>query len=566
MTAWSWWGSGCSDSYRSNSRGQPAASYSAPIPIPGGAPPRPTSGVGRTDPRGLVELVREVTGGRGADATLITASALSSDVMIAAPEITRLRGRVVVVGFVGMDFPQKPFYEKELDIVFSMSYGPGRYDGEYEEKGRDYPFSLVRWTEGRNMAAFLRMVEEGAVRPGPMTTHRVPLDNALETYAALLDDKLGAHLGVVIEYAGSAAVRRPGSASAGRAAASSAPSPSRGVRVGLIGAGAFATGTLIPALQQAGDVAITSVSSASGRSAAATAVRLGARAVSEAAQVIEADDVDLVMILTRHDSHAGLVCDALAAGKHVFVEKPLALTLNDVTRVEAAARASGRILMVGHNRRFSPLLIEALGHLGAPLPKPAQVVVRINAGPMEPDHWHRDPEVGGGRWLAEGSHFVDLAAAVLGEAPQSVAALSTAGDPALPYGDSWQVSLGFGSGSTAVVLYTDLGDRALEKEYVEIFAGGSCAVLHDFSRLEVLGAVDEKSSAAARTRGTGTRWPRSSVRFAKVVAPRSSSRPPRGHTRNSLAPLAMAHGCTMRVDECRPTNPGFRLPERASTE
>ena len=245
------------------------------------------------------------------------------------------------------------------------------------------------------MAAFLRMVEEGAVRPGPMTTHRVPLDNALETYAALLDDKLGAHLGVVIEYAGSAAVRRPGSASAGRAAASSAPSPSRGVRVGLIGAGAFATGTLIPALQQAGDVAITSVSSASGRSAAATAVRLGARAVSEAAQVIEADDVDLVMILTRHDSHAGLVCDALAAGKHVFVEKPLALTLNDVTRVEAAARASGRILMVGHNRRFSPLLIEALGHLGAPLPKPAQVVVRINAGPMEPDHWHRDPEVGG---------------------------------------------------------------------------------------------------------------------------------------------------------------------------
>jgi len=426
----------------------------------------------------FVQAVEAASQHHGADAVIVTASGDSNEIMITAAEAARLRGRIVVVGFVGMGFPQKPFYEKELDVRFSMSYGPGRYDPQYEQRGGDYPYSLVRWTEGRNMAAFLEMLRAGSVQVAELITHRYPIDRAADAYDML---RTGSepHLGIVLTYD-----RPPAEAAAERRVGFVRTAGDGAARIGLIGAGQFARDTLLPALQSCPDAALVGLCASTGKTAATVAEEFGfAYATCDAREILSDEQINAVVIATRHDLHAEQVIEAIQAGKHVLVEKPLALSLEELDRIQQAIRRGpqGLLLLVGHNRRFSPAT-EELRRFFTPRRSAMMMQFRVNAGPMDPDHWHRGPE-GGGRWMAEGSHFVDFAAAMCGQAPKRVYAARTAGEANATSGESWNVSLEFPDGSLANIAYCDLGDRAMPKEQCELFADGKAAVLEDFKRI-----------------------------------------------------------------------------------
>ncbi|MFW6066647.1 MAG: bi-domain-containing oxidoreductase [Planctomycetota bacterium] len=428
-------------------------------------------------PEDFVKTVRSVTSGHGADAVIVTASSESNEIMMTSAEAARCRGRVVVVGFVGMDFAQKPFYEKELDIRFSMSYGPGRYDVEYEERSRDYPYSLVRWTEGRNMQAVLEMMRSGALKLTPLITHRFEIDGALDAYAML---KRGGerYLGVAICYR--PASRKPTDEKRIRTRQTRA---SGDVRLGVMGAGAYAGSTLLPTVRACRGVSLVGVATRTGKSAAHAAEKFGfAYATCDWRELLRDDCINAVVVATRHDLHALQVIEAIQAGKHVLVEKPLALSEQELDEIESvAAEHPETLLLVGHNRRFSPAA-DRLREVFAERRSPMTVAFRVNAGPMPPDHWHRS-EQGGGRWLAEGSHFVDFAVAMTGLPPQRVSAFRTTPGGDAETGETWMVTLTFADGSLAEVHYCDLGDRRLPKERCEVMADGHSAVVDDFSKV-----------------------------------------------------------------------------------
>jgi predicted dehydrogenase len=392
-----------------------------------------------------------------------------------AARLARDRGRLVIVGDVSVEAPRELLYEKELELRLSRSYGPGRYDRDYEERGRDLPPGYVRWTEQRNLQAFLELVAAGKLDPASLTTHRFPVEHAEEAYAALTGEG-GRAFGVVLEYdyAEEAQEQRP-SAPRRREAGSA--------RIGLIGAGSFARGTLLPALREAG-AELTAVTSEGGLSAADVASRFDfARAAGSADEILGDEEIDAVVIATRHSTHADLVAAALRAGKAVFVEKPLAITEAELLDVEAALEDGGT-LMVGFNRRFAPLTVR----LGAELEgvEASALLARVNAGPLADDHWLNDPEEGGGRLLGEGCHFVDLLAHLAGAPPLGVQAVAvpTAQRP-LECSDGIVATLRFANGCVGTLLYSGGGDTRLSKERVEAFGGGLSAVLDDFRRLEL---------------------------------------------------------------------------------
>ncbi len=426
---------------------------------------------------------RALTGGLGVDAALVTAATKSTAPVELAAELCRDRGRVVVVGAVGMDLPRPPFYEKELSFRVSRSYGPGRYDPSYEEGGVDYPAGYVRWTENRNLAAFLEQADRGAVKIEPLVTHRFPIAGAAAAYD-LITDGDEPSLGVLVTYPegpepeGDRPARRVEVAGA-VAGADGAP------RVGLLGAGNFATATLLPAMKDAGGLAFAGVCTATGASGQHAASKYGFRyATTDPGELLADPDVDLVAVLTRHHLHAPQVVAALDAGKHVFVEKPPALDeagLADVVR--AHARAKDRLLAVGYNRRFAPMAValrEALAGAGEPL----VVDVRVNAGFIPADHWTQDPKVGGGRIVGEACHFVDLLAYLTGALPVRVTARGTP-DGGRYREDNVVLTLDFEDGSVGSLTYVASGDKGLGKERVEAFGGGVAAALDDWRTLEL---------------------------------------------------------------------------------
>jgi predicted dehydrogenase/threonine dehydrogenase-like Zn-dependent dehydrogenase len=424
---------------------------------------------------GLDEAVLEASDGIGLDSVLICAAGRSADPVELAARLARDRGRLVVVGDVAVEAPRALLYEKELELRLSRSYGPGRHDRDYEERGRDLPPGYVRWTEQRNLQAFLELVAAGKLDPSSLTTHRFPVEQAEDAYAALTGEGPRA-FGVLLEYdyAQHAQEPRP-----------SRPRQSRvgSVRVGLIGAGSFARGTLLPALRDAG-AELAAVASEGGLSAADVASRFEfAHAAGSADEILGDEEIDAVVIATRHSTHAELAAAALRAGKAVFVEKPLALTEAALLEVEAALEGGGP-LMVGFNRRFAPLTVRLgteLARVEAPV-----LLARVNAGPLAEDHWLHDPEEGGGRLLGEGCHFVDLLAHLAGAPPLAVqaAAVPSALRP-LECSDGIVATLRFGNGSVGTLLYSGGGDTRLPKERVEVFGGGLSAVLDDFRRLEL---------------------------------------------------------------------------------
>lgn len=435
------------------------------------------------------------TDGRGFDTVLITADGATNDPIELAAELARERGVVVAVGNVLLGVPRNAFYHKELTLKVSRSYGPGRYDPAYEEGGLDYPYGYVRWTEQRNMAEFVRLLASGVLGVKSVITHRLPIASGIEAYDLISNGSRSA-LGVVLEYPDAAPATTRVEL---RKEASARP----GEGVGVLGAGAFATGVMLPVIKASGAV-LRGVASASGMRAQSAAERFKfAYAASKTEEVLEDAETSTVVILTRHDLHAAQVCAALAAGKNVFVEKPLCLSIEELSRVEAARRADKGILAVGFNRRFAPLsgaLMDAFKDASGP----KAIQIRVNAGALPPGHWSADPAQGG-RLLGEGCHFIDWANFVAGASPVTADARALgrkAGE------QDWMLRLVYSDGSAADILYTSEGDAALGKERYEVHAGGVSAVLEDFRTLTVCKDGKERKTGgwSPADKGHAAQW------------------------------------------------------------
>jgi len=453
-----------------------------------------------------------MTAAKGADFILITAGTKSSGPVCLAADLSRDRGRVVVVGLVGMDVPRNTYYQKELELRLSRSYGPGRYDPMYEENGIDYPIGYVRWTEKRNMEAFLQLASAGKVNPEGLTTHRFQIDHAADAYNMIIgkggsDGSVGAvapvqhstrdneptglkrpdrvfpagfRCGIVLEYPGANAAL-PKAAPRQKSLA-----PASGdIGIGFIGAGAFARGVLLPIVAKSRNVKLTGIVTATGVSAKNSAGQFHfAYAATDPEQVLDDPQTSCVFIATRHDSHHALAVECLRRGKSVFVEKPLANTAEGLCEVIQAARQSEGLLFVGFNRRFAPLAVDIKNRF-QPRQGQLSLIYRINAGGLPPEHWTHDAREGGGRIIGEVCHFVDFAAYMSDSIPVRVFASAV---PQVRHADflddSAAISIGFSDGSVASIFYAASGDPSISKERIEIFGGRAVGVINDFKTAE----------------------------------------------------------------------------------
>ncbi|KDE56614.1 bi-domain-containing oxidoreductase [Methanoculleus sp. MH98A] len=418
----------------------------------------------------------------GADAVVITAATRSSAPIEAAGRLVRDKGRVVVVGNVGMDVPRDVFYEKEAEVVVSRSYGPGRYDRNYEERGIDYPI-YVRWTEKRNMEAFLELVRQKKIDLDRLITHTFPLDDAPGAYD-LINAGKERFIGVLLQYS-------PNGAGASGTVVSLAKPGGRGRKVpaaarslGCIGAGVHAQSALYPHLS-ALPVNLGGLATATGLSAQTVAKKYGfAYCTTDYRRILDDPDIDAVMIATRNDLHAPMAIEALHAGKDVFVEKPLATNIDDLRRIVEARNESGRRLAVGFNRRHSPLAVK-MKEFFANRATPAVLHYRVNAGQIPPEHWVHDDEQGSGMLISECCHFIDFMQYVTGARPVQVVARAIEPTGTIQKYDNFQATLTFDDGSLGTVTYTTLGDRSYPKETVEVFAGNAVGRITDFRDLEL---------------------------------------------------------------------------------
>ncbi|MEU5088912.1 bi-domain-containing oxidoreductase [Streptomyces sp. NPDC021356] len=450
--------------------------------------------------------VAELTGGHGVDQVYLAAGGGSNQPVELAARLSRDRGRVVDIGKCRLDLPWNAYYEKELDVRFSRSYGPGRYDPEYELEGRDYPIGHVRWTERRNLACFLDLLARGRVDVEPLISHIAEFDDAVETYRRLKDGDLKA-VAVLFRYpepaaeAGEAeapaavavpAVRRSGTVSA------PARSPRGAVRLAFVGAGNYATSMLLPHLTRRDGVELSTVVTTTALSAANAQRKFGfAEATTDLDAVLGDPSIDAVFVVTRHSSHAELTRRALLAGKAVFVEKPLALTGDELAGVLAAVEESGNDrLQVGFNRRFAPLLREARKRFGTRT-GPASLRYLVNAGRLDHGSWYLQQGTEGSRFAGEGGHFIDTASWLLGADPVSVYALTTPGNEDL------QVLLGYPGGSTATLSYVTTGPAGFPKETLDLVADGRALRLDDFVRASVHGRERWVSSRLPKARDKG---------------------------------------------------------------
>jgi predicted dehydrogenase/threonine dehydrogenase-like Zn-dependent dehydrogenase len=424
------------------------------------------------------------SGGHGADAVLITAQTSSNDPVNLAGAVARNRAVVVAVGEVAMDIPRRSFYEKELDFRVSRSYGPGRYDVAYEQKGIDYPIGYVRWTETRNMQAFLKLLGDHKLDLHPLITHRFPIARAHSAYDLIMGKTQEPSLGVLIEYPDYAEETRLVQVANHDRATDSQKS----IRLGLLGAGGFATGTLLPVIKRVGDVEMIVASAANGSHAQHAAAKFGFHSsATDEREILDNPAINTVVIATRHHLHAGQVIAALKSGKHVFCEKPLCLNEAELSEIAVAhdgLTSTQPLLMVGFNRRFAPLALRMKNFLLA-VREPLALHYRVNAGFLAPDHWLNDPQQGGGRILGEVCHFVDFLCFLTDSCAVEVEARSLP-NPGQYSHDNVLCSLRFANGSQGTISYLANGDKSYSKERIEVFGGGSVAVLEDFRRLELV--------------------------------------------------------------------------------
>jgi polar amino acid transport system substrate-binding protein len=435
----------------------------------------------------LLTAVARFTGDQGADAVIITAATKSNEPINTAAEVSRLKGRIVVVGMVGMSIDREPFYKRELELKLSMSYGPGRHDPEYEQGGHDYPLPYVRWTERRNMEAFLGLVADGKVTTKHLITHRFAIAKAEKAYQLM--ERGEPHLAMLLAYPVGAAFKLE------RRIERAKISCTNGVGVAFIGLGNYAKGVLLPAFQKVGGVKLTTIVTSTGVSAGHAGEKYGfATIATDASAALSDPATDVVVIATRHDTHAELVCAALSAGKHVFCEKPLALDAEGLDKIEAAAREAPGILSVGFNRRFAPLLVRAKVAL-EPRSGPLVMLYRVNSGAVPQDSWIKRAE-GGGRIVGEVCHFIDALTFLASSLPIEVQAVSARG-----HDDAVSVLIRFCDGSTGTIVYSSLGDGAIAKEYIEVFAAGRVVQLDDYRCLTVTMAGKSKTTKGAQDKG-----------------------------------------------------------------
>lgn len=424
--------------------------------------------------------------GRGVDGVLLTLAAKSDEPISQAAKMCRKRGRVVLVGVTGLKLNRADFYEKELSFQVSCSYGPGRYDAAYEQKGHDYPIGFVRWTAQRNFEAVLDMMAAGALDIEPLITHRFPFNDAAKAYELLTGGK-EPYLGILLEY------------DAGKRDSPQTvrlrPEPVRNqvasVSLGVIGAGNYAGRVLIPAFTKT-RATLRTIANSGGVNAAHYGKRYGFQMVTtDVASMLSDLEINAVVVATRHDSHARYVCEALRAGKHVFCEKPVALTLAELEEIEETwetiAESEPRLLMVGFNRRFSPL-VSRMRVLLEGVREPKCFIVTVNAGAIPPDHWTQDPQVGGGRIVGEACHFIDLLRHLVGASIShwSVRTIGRFGGQAVS-DDKASITLGFADGSLGTIHYFANGHKSYPKERIEVFCAGRVLQLDNFRVLRGFG-------------------------------------------------------------------------------
>lgn len=430
---------------------------------------------------------RAFSRGRGLDGVLITAATESNEPMSEAAQMCRKRGRIILVGVAGLELNRADFYEKELTFQVSCSYGPGRYDPSYEQAGHDYPVGFVRWTEQRNLEAVLDMMASGRLKTQDLITHRYPIEEAPRAYE-LLAGRSEPYLGILLEYA--RGEREISGRTIDLQSGDSRPAVHGSPGIAFIGAGNYAGRVLIPAFAST-KVSLRSIASNSGRGATHYGRKYGfARVTTEPDAVFGSDDVDAVVIATRHESHAQYVVQALRAGKHVFVEKPLAMTEAEIEHIQAACLASAPVsrplVMVGFNRRFAPQIVrmkELLRTVGEPM----CIVTTVNAGAVPEGHWTQDRNSGGGRIIGEACHFIDLARCLAGSRVTE-ARIQTLG--AASHGrsdDKATVTLAFEDGSWGAIHYLANGHRSFPKERIEVFCGGRILQLDNFRKLRGYG-------------------------------------------------------------------------------
>ena len=464
------------------------------------------------------------TSNRGFDAVIICADTSSNDPVELAGAIARDKARVVATGAVGLTLPRRIYFEKELTFINSRSYGPGRYDVNYEEHGHDYPIGYVRWTEGRNFESVLELMSAGKLDVKPLITHRFPIEQATKAYDVITGKTKEKFLGVVLNY--------PESVEKLSGATLSTSKGSQVVKfnvptfkpatckLGVLGAGLFANAMLLPAIKKAGDIELVGVASSGGLHAQHSGKKFGFQyATSSDDEIINDPNINTVAILTRHDSHADLVVKALKAGKHVFVEKPLAINSTQLSAISKQLKANSQsLLTVGFNRRFAPLAQQLSVSL-KDRTEAMHVHYRVNAGIIPLNHWTQDPEIGGGRIIGEGCHFIDFITFLVGESPVSVTA------HALPDGgkyreDNVSTTFTFPDGSVGVVDYLASGDKSFPKERVEVFCGGQVSVLDDFVSLHIVRDGRKKRAKGTQDKGHVAEW----KAFAKSI--REGGEPP----------------------------------------
>jgi len=480
--------------------------------------------------------VEELTRGLGADAVIITASTKSNGPIELASQAVRQKGRVVLVGVIGLELDRRPFYFKEAEFVVSCSYGPGRYDADYEDHGRDYPAAYVRWTEQRNIQAVLDMMGSGKLDVTPLISHRISIDEAERAYQ-IIDQGTEPYLGMVLQYSGDE------SETASRQVEFKPAASADGKHsIGVMGAGNFARMVLVPAIQKSGRFHLKTICSAGGTSAAHTAGETGFEtAATDEDLVFDDSSIDTVFSITQHHRHAGQVLRALAAGKNVFVEKPLCMTVEELDEIESLLvdQESPPVLMVGFNRRFSPAA-KRVKDFYSKISAPIAVTIRFNAGAIPADHWTQSDEEGGGRIVGEACHAIDLATYLTGSLPVRVFAESIGGENAPTISDDQcMITLRHANGSISTIAYLSGGDKAFPKERVEVFGGGQVAVIDDFRAVTTCAAGkttteklrqdkghDEEVAAFARAldaEGEGPiTWPElRAVTLASLLAVRS---------------------------------------------
>lgn len=446
------------------------------------------------------------TRGRGFDAVLICADTPTDDTVHLAGVIARDRAYVISLGVVGLNLPRKLYYEKELHFQVSRSSGPGRYDNNYEEEGQDYPIGYVRWTEGRNLEAFIDLLAGKRINVKPLITHRYSINQAENAYDLITGKTGEPYMGVVVTYPHK--IPLPKTRKIYSPAQSTPNFQADRLSLGVIGSGNYANAVFLPMIKKNGGVALAGIASANGVNAQHSASRYGFTYSSSSQQeILDDKTIDLVAVLTRHNQHARAIVDGLKKGKHIFCEKPLAIKKNEIAIIDSALkRANHPYLTVGYNRRFSRFGQMVKSFYGK-INEPIFASYRINASYLPPDHWLHDLDQGGGRLVGEGCHFIDFLCYLIGGIPSRVRAVSLP-DIGKYNKDNFHITMEFPDGSIGAITYLANGNKRYSKEYLEVFGAGKIASLDDFRRLSL---IDEKTSIQKKTfltqdKGHQTLW------------------------------------------------------------